>query len=433
MPSNAASPPPRTATQRWWSSSPTRKSPSRVSSPERQGPPLGSELLADIRSAKGVAGISAGATSGLSLLVAHVAYGSYVFSGQLAPYATQGVGLVLFGTAAACLVIALAGGFRGGVAGLPPALLLVMALIGSTMETEGEALFVTTTAALMLGATATGALCILIGRLRLANLVRFIPYPVASGFVAGIGGAVCLAAMSMMEAELSRQNLPALFEPRVLARWVPGAAFGIGLYLATRRWRNALLLPIVVVLAATAYHLALAGFGIDPAQARASGLLFVSTMDGAIWPALTPTDFAAVNWAALAGQIPNILTLMLVALVCITMNTAGLELAANEELDWEREFQATGLGSIVAGLGGGMVGSMIVPASLRSKLLGATTRLTGIVAALVIGGAVVFGDGMLELVPVSLIGGFLFFAGIGMLDEGLVRNRKRLPWTDYGT
>ena len=82
---------------------------------------------------------------------------------------------MLFGNAAACLAIALAGGFRGGVAGLPPALLLVMALIGSTMEAEGEALFVTTTAALMLGATATGALCILIGRFRLANLVRFIP------------------------------------------------------------------------------------------------------------------------------------------------------------------------------------------------------------------------------------------------------------------
>lgn len=183
-----------------------------MSSDERPASGLGSELLADLRSTKGVAGLFAGVTSGLSPLVAHVAYGSYVFSGQLAPYATQGVGLVLFGNAAACLVIALAGGFRGGIAGLPPALLLTMASIGSTMDAEGEALFVTTAAALMLGAAATGALCLLIGCYRLANLVRFIPYPVASGFVAGIGGAVCLAAMSMMGADHHWQSLPALFE-----------------------------------------------------------------------------------------------------------------------------------------------------------------------------------------------------------------------------
>ena len=403
-----------------------------MSSDERTGLGLGAELGQDLRSAKAIAALSAGATSGLGLLVAHVAYGSYIYSGPLAPYATQGVGLVLFANFAACLVVALAGGFRGGIAGLPPALLLVMALIGSSMDVAGEALFVTTAAALMIGATATGVLCILIGRFHLANLVRFIPYPVASGFVAGIGGAVCLAAMSMMGTELDWRDLPAALAPDALLRWVPGAAFGAGLYLATKRWRNPLVLPVSVVLAVAAYHAALTALGVDSDQARASGLLFESTMEGTLWPALAPADLALVDWTALGGQVPNILTLVLVALVCVTMNTAGLELAAGEELDWDREFQATGLGSVVAGLGGGAVGSMIVPASLRSKLLGAATRWTGIVAALVIGTALVFGDGMLELVPVSLIGGMLFFAGLGMLDEGLVRTRKRLPWTDYG-
>lgn len=191
-------------------------------------------------------------------------------------------------------------------------------------------------------------------------------------------------------------------------------------------------MPIAVVLAVAAYHLALTGVGIDLSQARATGLLFASTTEGALWPALMPDDFALLDSAALAGQALNILTLMLVALVCITMNTAGLELAANDELDWDHEFQATGIGCVVASVGGATVGSMIVPASLRSKQFGATTRITGIVAASVIGIALVFGDGMLELVPVSLIGGFLFFAGLGMLDEGLLRNLGRLSWTDYG-
>ena len=393
---------------------------------------LAAELRADAVSAKAVPALSAGFTSGLGLLVAQIAFGSFIFSGALAPYASQGVGLVLFGNFAACLVIALAGGFRGAISGLSPAMVIVMALVGTTIDAEGDALFVTTALVLMTGAVVTGACCLVIGRFRLANLVRFIPYPVAGGFVAGIGGAVCLAAMALMGADTDWRALPALLEPSVLWKWAPGAVFGIALYYAMKRWGNPLILPVSVVAAVGAYHLVLAALGMSGDEARAAGLLLTSTADGNLWPALQPADAAHVDWAAMATQVPNLLTLMLVAFIVVIMNIAGLEMAANQELDWDREFRANGLASVVAGLGGGTAASLIVPASLRSKLFGAATRLTGVVAAFVIGGALFLGDGMLELIPVPLVGGILFFAGIGMLDEGLVRSRRRLPWSEYG-
>ena len=270
-----------------------------------------SELRAALLSAKAVLALSAGFTSGLGLLVAQIAFGSFIFSGPLAPYSSQGVGLVLFGNFASCLIIALAGGYLGAIAGLSPALVIVMATVGFTMNAEGNALFVTTAVALIISAVATGACCLLIGRFRLANLVRFIPYPVTGGFVAGIGGAVCLAAMSLMGAEPDWRTIPALLEPSVLWKWSPGAAYGIALYFAIKRWRNPLILPVSVALAAVAYHLALAN--------------------------------------------------------------------------------------------------------------------------LVIGVALFLGDGILEFVPAPLVGGgILIFAGLGMLDEGLVKSRKRLPYSEYG-
>ena len=393
---------------------------------------LASELRTDVWSVKAVPALSAGFTTGLGLLVAQIAYGSLIFSGMLAPYASQGVGLVLFGNFAACLVIALAGGFRGAISGLSPALVIVMAQIGSTMEAEGDGLFVTTSAALMIGAVATGLCFLLIGRYRLANLVRFIPYSVAGGFVAGIGGAVCLAAMSLMGADTDWRAIPALVEPSALWRWGPGAAFGIALYLAIKRWGHPLVLPVSVALAVGAFHLVLSVLDISGDQAREAGLLLKSTSDGGLWPAFRPADLAQVDWTAIGIQFPSLLTLVLLALTVVIMNLAGLEMAANQDLDWDREFNATGLASVVAGLGGGTAASMIVPASLRSKLFGAATRLTGVVCALVIATALFLGDGMLELVPVPLVGGMLFFAGAGMLDEGLVRSRKRLPWSEYG-
>ena len=339
---------------------------------------------------------------------------------------------MLFGNFAACLVIALAGGYRGAIAGLSPALVIVMATIGSTMDAEGDALFVTTASALMISAVATGVCCLMIGHFRLANLMRFIPYPVTGGFVAGIGGAVCLAAMSLMGAKPDWRAIPALLEPPVLWKWSPGAVYGIALYLAMKRWGNPLILLVSVALAGGGYHLALAALGISGAEARAEGLLLTSTADGSLWPALLPADLLHVEWAAMAAQVPHMLMLILVAFISVIMNFAGLELAANQELDWDREFRVTGVASVIAGLGGGTVATLVVPASLRSKLFGATARLTGVVAALVIGGALFLGDGMLGLVPAPLVGGILVFAGFGMLDQGLVTSRRRLPWSEYG-
>ena len=79
------------------------------------------------------------------------------------------------------------------ISGLSPALILVMAAVGLTIETESDALFVTVVAALMIGAICAGLIFLIVGKFQFSNLVRFIPYPVAGGFVAGIGGAVCLA------------------------------------------------------------------------------------------------------------------------------------------------------------------------------------------------------------------------------------------------
>ena len=183
--------------------------------------------------------------------------------------------------------------------------------------------------------------------------MRFVPWPVAGGFVAGIGGAVCLAAMSLMGADTDWRAIPAPLEPSMLWRWSPGAAFGIALYFAMKRWRNPLILPVSVALFVGAYHLALAALDISGDEARMASLLLTSTSEGTLWPALQPADLKHVDLGAMAMQLPTMLMLMLVALIVVIMNIAGLEMAANQDLDWDREFRASGLASVVAGLGGG--------------------------------------------------------------------------------
>ncbi len=380
---------------------------------------------------KAVAALSVGLTSGLGLLVAQIAFGTFIFSGPLAPYSSQGVGLILFGNFTACLIIALASGYRGAISGLSPTLVVVMALIGTSVNATGHTLFVTTVGALVISATAAGVLFFLVGHFQLSNLMRFIPYPMAAGFVAGVGGVVCLAALALLGVEPGAETMAALLTPPLLWKWAPGVLFGIALYLAMKRWKTALILPLGVALALVAYHFALGSLGISTEAAQQAGLLFTSTAEGNLWPALLPEDVHHVDWGVMATLIPDILMLILLAFIVLIMNLAGLELAAGKDLNWDREFKATGYASMVAGLGGGTVGCMIVPASLRSKLFRATTRLTGVTASLVIGSALFLGDGILELVPVALTAGIVIFAGIGMLDEGLLRSYRQLSGTEF--
>lgn len=390
------------------------------------------ELSADVRAKKTTPALSAGITAGLGLLVAQVAFATFIFSGALSPYTSQGIGLILFGNFAACLIMATTAGFRGVIAGLSPALVIGMAVFGSTMTLQGHALFVTVCATLILAAVVTGVSCYLVGKFRIANLLRFIPYPVSAGFVAGIGGAVCLAAMSLLGTEIRWNSIHELLQPSAAVRWGPGICYGVALYAALKKWGNPLILPLSVVFVVIGYHLALAAIGITSDEARTMGLLLTSTTEGNLWPVLGFTDLALVEWMAIVKQIPNMLALILVAYICVILNIAGLEVATNQELDWNREFRAGGTATFVAGLGGGTIATVVIPASLRSKILGGTTRLTGIVAALVIATALFVGDGLLEFVPTLLVGGILVFAGLGMLDEGLLKSSRQLPLSEFG-
>lgn len=392
--------------------------------------------VADIRgellSKKTVLVLTVGLVSGVGLAVGEISLASLIFSGPLSAYATQGIGLVLFGTVAATLVVAYVGGFPGSVSAPPVPSLIVLATIGSAVAATGEALFATMVAIIVLCAVATGLSTWLIGQFRLANMVRFIPYPVSSGFVAGTGGVVCIIALGMVGIELDRAVLATLFEPFAMANWGLGVVYGVGLFWATKRSSSFLLLPVSFLGVAALCHLALHLLDISGEEAAAAGLLFSGVAEGRLWPpAFSGNALALVDWGAIAGQIPNMLTLVVITLVCIVMQVGGLELAANREFDWNREFRAVGLAGVVAGLGGGPLGCMNVPTSMRSVMFGVDMRATTIVVALVTGSVLIVGDTVLRLVPVPLLSGVLLFTGLVMVDDWLLKVRKRIPTADY--
>ena len=390
-----------------------------------------SALRADARSANIVAALFVGSVTGINLVIVENALAAVVFSGRSEPFLLQGTGLFLFGTTVICLVIAVTGGYRGALSAPPVSTTMTLPAIVATVGAEGTALFPTIVAALIAAGVGSGLCFLLIGHFRLANLMQFIPYPVACGFLAGTGGSVCLAALSLMGLQLDWTILPQLLEPSLLWKWVPGLLYASILYVSTKYWKSVLVFPVSFVIGSSLYHAGLAFFGVSESDAMESGILFAGMTEGDLWPAFHVSDFGNIDWSALVMQFPNIMTVILVTLICVIMNTNGLELSTNIDLDWNKEFKSTGFASLLSGIGGGPPGCLLIAVTTRSRIFKAETWLTGAFAALVVGSCLFVGGGFLRVIPVPIMGGLLFVTGFVMLNEWLVKNRRRLPRADY--
>ena len=390
-----------------------------------------SELRTDLLSPKLLSALSVGLVVGIIGSAYLISVGALVFSGPLAPFLSQGTIMVVFGGFVVCLVIALTSGYRGALSMVAVPSAMVLVAIASTIGPQESALahFMTTATVVILGSVATGICFLLVGYFRLAKLIQFIPYSVAGGFIAGTGVMLCTSALSLMGATL--ETLPTSLEADSLWRWCPGVVYGVGLFLVTKRWNSHFILPASLLLVAGLYHLVFAVVGLSGDEARAAGLLFAGTATGGLWPPFELRDLAHVDWAEVVAQVPNVLTLIVVTLIAVAMHLSGLELATNAELDWNREFRAAGGANAVAGLGAGSVGSMLFTFSILSHRFGAGTRLTGMITAMVVGSVVLLGDSVLNLVPLPLVAGSLLFLGLDLLDEWIVKSRKRSPWAEY--
>ena len=389
-----------------------------------------SDLVADSRQANVLAAIFVGCITGSNMIIIGNALGTIVFSGRLEPFRSSGIGLFLFSMAVVSLVIAMTSGYRGAISATPTATAMALIAIVTTMEAQGEALWVTTIATIALSAVAAGICFLAISRFRLSSMMQFIPYPVAGGFLAGTGGILCLAGLSMMGVPFDWASLPRLFDPLTLWNWVPGVAFAGGLLIATKRSNHILLFPMSFVLVAILYHLGLVLFDISGDDARSAGLLFSGTAERGLWPPIDASELGQVDWIAVAKQIPNMITLVLITLICVVMNVGGLEQIANIELDWNKEFRSAGLASLIAGIGAGPPGCQLVAVTIRSRMFGAETWMTGAFAALLVGCGLFLGDGLVSVIPVPVTAGIVVFTGVSMLNEWFSKNLRRLPHED---
>lgn len=382
--------------------------------------------------------LAVSAVIGPVIVILIVSLANLIYAGVSTEFLARGIGLTLVGTLIFHLAAAVSGTIPGLVA-LPqdnPAAILGLAAAGIIGAMAGTAtqehIFATIVAAVVLSSLLTGLLFIVLGTLRLGSLVRYLPYPVVGGFLAGTGTLIVQGALrSMTGLTFSWATIPLLFQMNMVALWLPGLLLGLVLTVVLRRYNNFLLLPTILGIAIALFYLFVWIGGIPLAEARAHGLLMAALPSETLWQPLSPRLFAAVDWQVLWAQMGTIIAIPILCTVAILLNNSGFELVRRSDIDFNHELRIAGIANLLSGLGGSHPGYIALSISALVQRLHADTRLTSLLIALIIGGALYWGTAIIAYIPQLLLSGLLLCLGFSFMLEWLYDTWFRFSKIDY--
>ena len=139
--------------------------------------------------------------------------------------------------------------------------------------TSPESIVPTTLVVLSTYTALLGVMLILLGKLKLASVVQYLPLPVIGGYLAYIGffcGQAGLAMMAGVEIS-SLSDWSKLCSGRSLLLLLPGLILGSGQYVILRTVKSAFTLPICMVTVLFAFYLSLWMSGMSMEDARLFG------------------------------------------------------------------------------------------------------------------------------------------------------------------
>jgi len=380
---------------------------------------------------------STGLVSGAILLPIVISFALLIFSGELASFATRGIGMLLFGSLIIQLILTFTSPLPGAI-GFPqdsPAAILALsaaAIAAKMQDAPADAIFITVVITIILTSIASGLFFTLIGSFKLSRFVRFVPYPVVGGFIAGTGLLLVRGSLGVILGNApSLQNLGMLFTAQNLLLWIPGILFGTIILIASRRFNHILTYPILLTSAAIIFYLVIWISGYTMSDIRTMGWLLGPFPQGTLWKPLDISLLPQVDWKLIAGQASNMAAVAVVSIIALLLNASALELIAQKDVDLDRELISTGFANIVGGLAGASVGYPALSVSAVSFRMGISSRLVAFFAAVVTGMALLFGASTLSLIPKFIAGGLIFFIGASFLVEWLYDAWSQLPRIDY--
>jgi SulP family sulfate permease len=376
------------------------------------------------------------ALSSVVTVLATVAFAAMIFSGPLAKIMPLAFLAFLAGTALSGLIIGLLSRFYCNLSGAQDESAAILAVFASSLAgmgvTDERAAISTMFIVIVLSTASFGSVLLLIGALKWGKYTQLIPYPVVGGFLAGVGIMMLSATIQFLSGvTMTMDSLPQLLSWELTLRWLPSLIAAALLYWGMHRVRNIFLLPIGFACILILFY-ALAGalsWSLD--SLRKGGFVFTPIPEGGAFDAIGWLSATQIDWRVVLEARDEIGALILVCTIGASLATTALEIGAETELEPNRELRAHGVANLASALVGGIPAFTLAGPSLTYLRLGASSRLMPILRAvfsLVLGAA---GLRLLGFVPKIMVGTLLILFAFGLVDEWLIRARRRLLLSDY--
>jgi len=307
------------------------------------------------------------------------------------------------------LITAIFGGRPGMISGATGALAVVMVSIVANHGPE----YLFATVVLM------GVLQFLAGVLHLGKFIRLVPYPVMLGFVNGLAIVIFMAQFEQFKVSDGAGGHVWMTRPDLLLM-LGLAILTMVVIWGTSKVTKVVPAPLVGILVTTGVVL---GFGLDVRNVGdmasiAGGLPSFSVPNVPLtWENMMIIFPHALILAAI-GLIESLLTMNLVSELTDTHGKAS------------QECMAQGGANIITGFFGGMGGCAMIGQSMINVESGGRTRLAGIAAALFLLSFVLFGSGLIEMIPLAALVGVMFMVVIGTFAWSSLRIMHRIPLSD---
>ena len=325
----------------------------------------------------------------------------------------------LYGAIALGIIAALLGGTPVQISGpTGPMTLVVTSLVAAHTLPSGAVDLRSLVGVLVLA----GLVQVGLGMARLGAYIRYVPYPVISGFMTGIGVIIILQQLFPLLGVVPPASDPLSIVRQLYliggnVRW-PAVVLSVAtvatVYVFPRLTK---MVPasVVALVTLTAVSFALK-FDVPVIGEIPSGFpkVLLPSFDLRAVPAMVVPAFEL----ALLGAIDSLLTSLVADNV------------TRSQHDSNRELVGQGVGNMVAGLLGGLPGAGATMRTVVNVNAGGKTRLSGVVHGLFLVAVLLGLSGLVQYVPRAVLAGLLVTVGIAIIDTRGFAHLRQAPRAD---
>ena len=325
----------------------------------------------------------------------------------------------LYGAIALGIIAALLGGTPVQISGpTGPMTLVVTSLVAAHTLPSGAVDLRSLVGVLVLA----GLVQVGLGMARLGAYIRYVPYPVISGFMTGIGVIIILQQLFPLLGVVPPASDPLSIVRQLYliggnVRWpaVVLSVATVAMVYVFPRLTKVVPASLVALVTLTAVSFALK-FDVPVIGELPSGFpkVLLPSFDLRAVPAMVVPAFEL----ALLGAIDSLLTSLVADNV------------TRSQHDSNRELVGQGVGNMVAGLLGGLPGAGATMRTVVNVNAGGKTRLSGVVHGLFLVAVLLGLSGLVQYVPRAVLAGLLVTVGIAIIDTRGFAHLRQAPRAD---